>query len=631
MLNTPSGPLASGFSESGAALLKKTLGLDGQNFKYAETTGDDLTLPLGKRASGLDAFNGLKVRPDMTALRGLSIVCRSTAGDAPDWTAAGTTALTAVTVATSDVFTKAGHGLVTGQRVIPSGFTGAAGVTMGTAYFVIREDANTFKLATSKALAIAGTAVNVTTLGTGGTITPAPLSSLTFGFLSDCGDPGAAQTAAAAAVQAWNPEAIFLAGDFSYNMEADGAAGLEADTDVFLADITAERLYVVNGNHEWDRETANSDLLALLIDRFPYLSAFDEGGTPSQHYDVTFKADEGDAAPLVHFLLLDPALDSTGAFQYPSGGAELTEATGLAYVEARLAAVPVARYRVAVLHYPAVSSVAQNGQSDNGVLPQLTFLARSGLFDLIICGHTHSTEVIHHHGVPVLNVSSSVQDVREAGAALSGATAEASLVYSHSTARTVGKLTATPDALAWEIHQVGGAVLNTGRALPRAVPFGAFNVEFHGFSQTAGTGTSAVAVQKFAAGDALNAVWRNAQPLHAGEAITGASIEAATDLVTAVGHGLRTGARVNLAAITGGAGLGVGEDYYWIYVSSTTGKLAISMANAFAGTGENVTTNATGVTLVPFVGIVATRRDVEAVDPADNVRNTKLEIIAAGL
>lgn len=84
--------------------------------------------------------------------------------------------------------------------------------------------------------------------------------------------------------------------------------------------------------------------------------------------------------------------------------------------------------------------------------------------------------------------------------------------------------------------------------------------------------------------------------------VTGASIEASTDLVTAAGHGFWNGARVNLSAITGGAGLVVTQDYYWIYVSSTTGKLASSSANALAGTPVDVTTNANGVTMVPYVG-----------------------------
>lgn len=80
------------------------------------------------------------------------------------------TALTSVSVANSgDLFTKASHGLKTGQRVYASGFS--AGFSNGY-YFVIYASANTFQLASSRANALAGTAVAATDDGTGGTVTP---------------------------------------------------------------------------------------------------------------------------------------------------------------------------------------------------------------------------------------------------------------------------------------------------------------------------------------------------------------------------------------------------------------------------------------------------------------------------
>lgn len=80
------------------------------------------------------------------------------------------TALTSVTGANSgDLFTKAAHGLSTGQTVTAASFS--AGFSDGT-YYVIRSSSSTFQLASSYANALAGTAVAITADGTGGVITP---------------------------------------------------------------------------------------------------------------------------------------------------------------------------------------------------------------------------------------------------------------------------------------------------------------------------------------------------------------------------------------------------------------------------------------------------------------------------
>lgn len=80
------------------------------------------------------------------------------------------TALTSVSVANSgDLFTKASHGLKTGQRVYASGFS--AGWTDGY-YYVIYASSSTFQLATTRALAMAGTATAASADGTGGTVQP---------------------------------------------------------------------------------------------------------------------------------------------------------------------------------------------------------------------------------------------------------------------------------------------------------------------------------------------------------------------------------------------------------------------------------------------------------------------------
>ncbi|SIC58356.1 tail fiber protein [Mycobacteroides abscessus] len=68
-----------------------------------------------------------------------------------------------ITIASPGVVTKTAHGLSTGDSVYLT-TTGAlpTGLVINTLYYVIRVDANTFRLASSRANAIAGTAINTT-------------------------------------------------------------------------------------------------------------------------------------------------------------------------------------------------------------------------------------------------------------------------------------------------------------------------------------------------------------------------------------------------------------------------------------------------------------------------------------
>lgn len=77
--------------------------------------------------------------------------------------------LTSVTAEADDeILTKTAHRLQTGQELAYVSGTGFTGLTAGTSYFVIRLGADTFKLATTRANALAGTAINITTDGTSG-------------------------------------------------------------------------------------------------------------------------------------------------------------------------------------------------------------------------------------------------------------------------------------------------------------------------------------------------------------------------------------------------------------------------------------------------------------------------------
>lgn len=81
----------------------------------------------------------------------------------------------------TETFTKTAHGFVTGLKValttsdtLPSGLS-------ATDYYIIKVDADNFKIATSAANAVAGTAVSFTTDGVGiQTFTPASLTACTI-------------------------------------------------------------------------------------------------------------------------------------------------------------------------------------------------------------------------------------------------------------------------------------------------------------------------------------------------------------------------------------------------------------------------------------------------------------------
>jgi hypothetical protein len=86
------------------------------------------------------------------------------------------------TAAVTDICTAAAHGMVTGLKVqLTTVTTLPAPLQLATDYFVIALDANTFKLATSLANALVGTAINITDTGTGAhTITPVSSGTRSF-------------------------------------------------------------------------------------------------------------------------------------------------------------------------------------------------------------------------------------------------------------------------------------------------------------------------------------------------------------------------------------------------------------------------------------------------------------------
>lgn len=93
---------------------------------------------------------------------------------------------------------------------------------------------------------------------------------------------------------------------------------------------------------------------------------------------------------------------------------------------------------------------------------------------------------------------------------------------------------------------------------------------------------------------------------------------AATDLVTtATDHGYQTGMKLTVSTTdTLPGGLAALTDYYFIYVSATTGKLATSQANALAGTAIDITSSGTGThTIVVNTTIAGSIKLQKSLDP----------------
>ena len=122
-------------------------------------------------------FTGLKILLNNTqyTVNTVNNVTFSITTTVPVGTLAVTTFASETSVDTrADVLTIPSHGHKTGSKVkYTAGSAAVGGLTNGSTYFVIASNANTLKLATSLANALAGTAIDLTSRGTGTqTLTP---------------------------------------------------------------------------------------------------------------------------------------------------------------------------------------------------------------------------------------------------------------------------------------------------------------------------------------------------------------------------------------------------------------------------------------------------------------------------
>ena len=115
-----------------------------------------------------------------------------------------TAAAGAFTAAVTDICTKSAHAFFTGLKVqLSTTTTLPAGLSLATDYFVIVIDADTFSLAVSLANALIGTAIDITTTGTGThTITPTAIAGGTWSLQQSNDGTNYADIATATAVTA---------------------------------------------------------------------------------------------------------------------------------------------------------------------------------------------------------------------------------------------------------------------------------------------------------------------------------------------------------------------------------------------------------------------------------------------
>jgi len=129
---------------------------------YETIRAENIVYSKGSEAQDIREFIGYYVKAEYTVSTPSAVVCSSA---------------TEIN-ATTDVFTQVAHGLLTG--LVLQATTSSAlptGLSVSTNYYVIKIDADTFKLATSLANALAQTAINITDVGTGDqTFTPVALA-----------------------------------------------------------------------------------------------------------------------------------------------------------------------------------------------------------------------------------------------------------------------------------------------------------------------------------------------------------------------------------------------------------------------------------------------------------------------
>ncbi|MFL2814969.1 MAG: flagellar hook-basal body complex protein [Candidatus Puniceispirillales bacterium] len=132
-------------------------------FKISATKGGtDITIPNGATDGNA---NDIFMKTNNVATGGIFKIKATHEFDTLQTVTETAKTVTTVSNVASDITGLTNHGFVTGDAVTYTSSAAASPLTTGTTYYIIRQDNNNFKLATTHALAKAGTAVNIAGAG----------------------------------------------------------------------------------------------------------------------------------------------------------------------------------------------------------------------------------------------------------------------------------------------------------------------------------------------------------------------------------------------------------------------------------------------------------------------------------
>jgi hypothetical protein len=291
--------------------------------------------------------------------------------------------------------------------------------------------------------------------------TPGGTTSVALSLFSDVGASGSVQTALVASTRAAGTSTVVAVGNWSNNIGATGSTGLNNDTAAWATEIAASRFLPALGPQELEA----GSVLSLCASKFPYITEFG-GGSPQHYYDKTF-AVGANSAVILHLFVLSAGMTPADSAPSISAAALSPQNAQWAWMEGRLAAVN-SRFRVAVIHHPPAT------QSTAGVLlPAAVELARSGHFDLIVCGNALITEEIRINGTPIVNVSDCT-NVAAVGSVIRGTSANVEQSWYDVEAMAFLRVDADKDILTWRFldHQTGALIRQQSASPKPPAPLG---------------------------------------------------------------------------------------------------------------------------------------------------------------
>jgi hypothetical protein len=291
--------------------------------------------------------------------------------------------------------------------------------------------------------------------------TPASVTSVALSLFSDVGAAGSVQTALVAATRAAGTSTVVAVGNWSDNIGATGSTGLNNDTAAWATEIAAQRFLPALGPQELEA----GSVLSLCASKFTYITEFG-GGSPRHYYDRTFGVG-ANSAVILHLFVLSAGMTPADAAPSISAAALSPQNAQWVWMEGRLAAVN-SRFRVAVIHHPPAT------QSAAGVLlPAAVELARSGHFDLIVCGNAFITEEIRINGTPIVNVSNCT-GAADVGTVIRGTSANIEQSWHDFEALAYLRVNADKDTLAWQFrdHQTNALIRQQSASPKPPAPLG---------------------------------------------------------------------------------------------------------------------------------------------------------------